>query len=46
MLEAAKKKSVQTYDPITEGMGIYLDALNIFIRLVQIIGGNSSSKKQ
>lgn len=34
-------KTLQQYDPINESMKVYLDAINIFVRFVQIFGGNN-----
>ena len=34
----AKTKS--TYDPINNSIGIYLDSINIFVRMVTILGGS------
>ncbi|CAL8302858.1 unnamed protein product [Lota lota] len=36
---------VQKYDPINACMGIYMDTLNIFMRLVMILSGGSGRKK-
>ncbi|XP_068610636.1 growth hormone-inducible transmembrane protein [Brachionichthys hirsutus] len=36
---------VQKYDPINACMGIYMDTLNIFIRLVTILSGGGGKRK-
>jgi len=36
---------VQKYDPINACMGIYMDTLNIFMRLVMILAGGGGRKK-
>ncbi|KAJ3607453.1 hypothetical protein NHX12_024504 [Muraenolepis orangiensis] len=36
---------VQKYDPVNASMGIYMDTMNIFIRLVMILSGGSSRRK-
>lgn len=36
---------VQSYDPINNAMSIYMDTLNIFIRLVSIMSGNGGRRK-
>ncbi|XP_046888882.1 growth hormone-inducible transmembrane protein [Hypomesus transpacificus] len=35
---------VQKYDPINSCMGIYMDTMNIFMRLVMILSGNNRRK--
>lgn len=33
-------KTMKIYDPINNSIGVYLDAINIFIRFAQILGGS------
>jgi len=33
-------RTMKVYDPINNSIGIYLDAINIFIRFAQILGGS------
>ncbi|CAL9699276.1 unnamed protein product [Knipowitschia caucasica] len=37
--------AAQKYDPINACMGIYMDTINIFMRLVMILSGNTGRKK-
>lgn len=37
---------VQAYDPINNAMSIYMDTLNIFIRLVSILSGGGGNKRK
>ncbi|CAI2350931.1 unnamed protein product [Caenorhabditis sp. 36 PRJEB53466] len=37
---------VRSYDPINAQMSLYMDIVNIFIRLVMIMGGSSGNKKK
>lgn len=36
---------MQKYDPINSCMGIYMDTLNIFMRMVMILSGGGNRKK-
>ena len=40
MKENAIKHTEDTYDPINESMGIYLDVINMFIRIVTVLDKN------
>lgn len=35
-----RAKTDIAYDPINQSMHVYLDAINLFVRFVQIFGGN------
>lgn len=38
--------AIQKYDPINSSMGIYLDAINIFIRIAQILAMQGGGRKK
>lgn len=37
-------KTEYKFDPIGESVGIYLDAVNIFVRLIMILQNNKNKK--
>jgi len=37
-------KTEYKYDPINNSVGIYLDAINIFVRMIMILQGNKNKK--
>lgn len=43
--ESHPNYSMQPYDPINGAISIYLDAVNIFIRMVMILGGGGNRRK-
>lgn len=45
IVESARKKPHGMYDAVNESMGIYLDTINIFIRIASILANNNSKRK-
>jgi FtsH-binding integral membrane protein len=42
LVDRARALPVGYFDPASESVGIYLDAINLFVRIAQILGNNRS----
>ena len=43
---AAEQDEMIPFDPINHSIGIYMDTINLFIRIAQILQGSSGGKRK
>jgi growth hormone-inducible transmembrane protein len=46
LIQEAETQSNQTFDPISSSMSIYLDSMNVFIRILRILAENDKKEEQ